>query len=97
MSESWTSRTKEPEVVKRGLTELPKLAEMGPNSAIDVGDWLHGLQNHMGDLSNNSGQWWSEVMQCLTQYYEAYLAASNVGKLTLRAEDYESALLKDTK
>ena len=70
---------------------------MGANSAIDIGDWLHGLQNHMGDLSNNSGQWWSEVMQCLTKYHEAYLAASNVGKLTIKAEDYESEFLKDSR
>ena len=97
MSESLSLRTREPEVVKPGLADLPKLAEMGANSAIDIGDWLHGLQNHMGDLSNNSGQWWSEVMQCLTKYYEAYLAASNVGKLTIKAEDYESEFLKDSR
>ena len=97
MSESLTSRTKEPEVVKPGLSELPKLADLGQNSAIDVGDWLHGLQNHMGDLSNNSGQWWAEVLTCLSSYYEAYLAASHVGKLTLKAEDYESDYLKNEK
>ena len=90
MSESLTSRTKEVEIVKPGLSELPKLADLGQNSAIDVGDWLHGLQNHMGDLSSNSGQWWAEVLSCLSQYYGAYLAASHVGKLTLKAEDYES-------
>eukprot|EP00439_Symbiodinium_sp_Y106_P050041 s545_g6.t1 len=97
MSESLSSRSREPEVVKPGLADLPKLAEMGPNSAIDIGDWLHGLQNHMGDLSNNSCHWWSEIMSCLTKYYEAYLAASNVGKLTIKAEDYESEFLKDPK
>ncbi|CAE7828798.1 RE1 [Symbiodinium sp. CCMP2592] len=85
------------QVVKPGLADLPRLPELGPNSAIDIGDWLHGLQNHMGDLSNNSGQWWSEIMSCLTKYYEAYLAASNVGKLTIKAEDFESDLLRDAK
>ncbi|CAE7227836.1 GIP [Symbiodinium sp. CCMP2456] len=97
MSESLTSRTKEPEVVKPGLSELPKLAELGQNSAIDVGDWLHGLQKHMGDLSNNSGQWWAEILTCLSRYYEAYLAASHVGKLTLKADDYETDYLKSEK
>ncbi|CAE7319561.1 RE1, partial [Symbiodinium sp. KB8] len=97
MSESLTSRSKEPEVVKPGLAELPRLPEMGQNSAIDIGDWLHGLQNHMGDLSNNSGVWWAEVMACLSRYYEAYLAASHVGKLAMNAEDYESDFLKDGK
>ena len=98
MSESLTTKSKEPEVVKPGLSELPKLAaELSGNSAIDVGDWLHGLQNHMGDLSNNSGQWWAEVLQCLTRYYDAYLKASHVDKLTLKAEDYETELLKDTR
>ncbi|CAE7607397.1 unnamed protein product [Symbiodinium sp. CCMP2592] len=97
MSESLSTRSKEPEVVKPGLSELPRLADLSNNSAIDVGDWLHGLQNHMGDLSNGSGQWWTEVLQCLTSYYDAYLKASHVGKLTLKAEDYETAFLKDSR
>ena len=85
MSQSLTSKGKDVEIVKPGLAELPRLPELSQNSAIDVGDWLHGLHNHMGDLSNSSSQWWNEVMGCLTKFYEAYLAASHVGKLALRA------------
>ena len=36
-------------------------------------------------------------MGCLTKFYEAYLAASHVGKLALRAVDYETSELKDDK
>ncbi|CAE7246860.1 TY2B-DR3 [Symbiodinium sp. CCMP2456] len=95
MSQTLSLKSKDVEVVKPGLAELPRLPELSTNSAIDVGDWLHGLQNHMGDLSNSSSQWWSEVLTCLSKYYEAYLAASHVGKLSLKAEDYETTLLRD--
>ncbi|CAE7817000.1 unnamed protein product, partial [Symbiodinium necroappetens] len=96
MTESIASRSKD-EIVKPGQAELPKLPDLCSNSAIDVGDWLHGLQNHMGDLSSNSGMWWKEVLACLSRYYEAYLSASHVGKLSLRSADYESDFLKDTR
>ena len=97
VSESLRSKTKDVEIVKPGIAELPKLAELSENSAIDVGDWLHGLQNHMGDLSNGSGDWWKEVMLSLAAYYDAYTRASHVGKLALRPEDYETPELKDPK
>ena len=95
MEESLSQKAKEPELVKPGAIDLPKLPEISANSAIDIGDWLHGIQNYMGDLSNASGSWWREIMQCLRAYYEAYTRASHVGKLALRSEDYESAELKD--
>ena len=96
MTESLALRSKD-EVVKPGQSELPKLPDLSANSAIDVGDWLHGLQNHMGDLSGNSGMWWKEVLACLSRYYEAYLSASHVGKLSLRSADYETDFLKDAR
>ena len=97
VSESLMSKAKEPEVVKPGISELPRLPELSENSAIDVGDWLHGLQNQMGDLSNGSGLWWKAVMASLSAYYEAYARASHVGKLSLRPDDYEVVELKDPK
>ena len=95
MKESLSLKAREPEIVKPGAIDLPKLPEVSSNSAIDIGDWLHGIQNYMGDLSNASGLWWREIMTCLKAYYEAYTRASHVGKLSLRPEDYESAELKD--
>ena len=89
MSQSLTNKAKDVEVVKPGLAELPRLPDLSASSAIDFGDWLHGLQNHMGDLSNSSSQWWTEVLGCLTKFYEAYLAASHVGKPALRAADFD--------
>ena len=97
VSESLRTKAKESEIVKPGTSELPRLADLSENSAIDVGDWLHGLQNHMGDLSNGSGLWWKEIMVSLAAYYDAYTRASHVGKLSLRPEDYESGELRDSK
>ena len=88
VSESLKSKAKDVEIVKPGISELPRLAELSENSAIDVGDWLHGLHNHMGDLSNGSGEWWKEILLSLAAYYEAYTRASHVGKLALKSEDY---------
>ncbi|CAE7746100.1 RE1 [Symbiodinium necroappetens] len=95
MSQTLSLKTKDIEVVKPGLTELPRLQDLSKNSAIDFGDWLHGLQNHMGDLSNSSSQWWNEVLACLSRFYSAYLDASHVGKLVLKAEDYETSVLRE--
>ncbi|CAE7892782.1 RE1, partial [Symbiodinium necroappetens] len=95
MSQTLSLKSKDIEVVKPGLTELPRLQDLSKNSAIDFGDWLHGLQNHMGDLSNSSSQWWNEVLACLSRFYSAYLDASHVGKLVLKAEDYETSVLRE--
>ena len=54
MKESLSLKAREPEIVKPGAIDLPKLPEVSSNSAIDIGDWLHGIQNKMGDLSNAS-------------------------------------------
>ncbi|CAE7769634.1 GIP [Symbiodinium sp. CCMP2592] len=97
MSQSLSSKAKEPEQVKPGVAELPKLAELSSNSAIDVGDWLHGLQNHMGDLSNGSSAWWKEILKCLVAYYVVYMSSSHVGKLAVKPEAYESEELRDVR
>ena len=88
-----------PEVIRPGVTgsELPKLPEADEQAAINVGDWLHGLAGPMGDLTDGSSRWWTEVMTSLDAFYKDYVGASTVRKVQLKAEDYSTAELKDPK
>ncbi|CAE7274874.1 TY4B-J [Symbiodinium sp. CCMP2592] len=88
-----------PETIRPGTTasELPKLSEADEMAAINVGDWLHGLSGPMGDLTDGSATWWSQVLMCLEAYYKDYVNASAVKKLQLRADDYANATLKEAK
>ena len=97
VSESLRIKAKELEIMKPGISELPRLADLSENSAIDIGDWLHGLQNHIGDLSNGSGLGGKEIILSLVAYYDAYTRASYARKLSLRPENYTSGELKDSK
>ena len=56
------SSTKAQEEVTKSAVEAPKLAELSEASAIVFGDWIHCLENVMGDLSTNSGEWWRAVL-----------------------------------
>ena len=85
-----------PEQIRPG-TELPRLLEADENAAINVGDWLHGLAAPMGDLTNDSSLWWTEVMKSLDDYYREYINAPTVKKMQLRAEDFSRPLLRESK
>ena len=78
-------------------SELPKLVEADEYAAINVGDWLHGLAGPMGDLTDGSSTWWSDVMQSLEAYYKEFLAATTVKKVQLKAEDFAVSRLKEVK
>ena len=97
MAASMTSKSSEPEQVKPGISELPRLPELSETSCIDIGDWIHALQCPMGDLSNSSAAWWQEVLLCLDRFYQAYLRSSNLTKLSLRPESFASAVVKEDK
>eukprot|EP00439_Symbiodinium_sp_Y106_P004649 s946_g1.t1 len=51
----------------------------------------------MGDLTDGSSRWWTEVMTSLDAFYKDYVGASPVRKVQLKAEDYSTAELKDPK
>ncbi|CAE7236687.1 RE1, partial [Symbiodinium sp. KB8] len=95
MSATMAHKAQEMEVVKPGISELPKLPELSETSCIDIGDWVHALECPMGDLSNGSAGWWKEVLQCLDRFYEAYLTSTNIGKLSLKPETFATAAVKD--
>ena len=72
-----------PETIRPGVaaSELPKLSEADEMAAINVGDWLHGLSGPMGDLTDGSAQWWSQVLVSLESVYKDYVNATAVRKL----------------
>ena len=95
VSSSSSSPQSEPEVVKPGISELPRLSELSETSCIDVGDWLHALECPMGDISNGSAVWWREILAILDRFYGACLTSSNLDKLSLRTESYAGTLIKE--
>ena len=97
MSASLNNRAHEMELVKPGISELPRLPELSETSCIDIGDWIHSLQCPMGDLSNGSSSWWRELLQCLDRFYTAYLESSNLAKLNLKPESFATAFVKEEK
>ena len=59
--------------------QLPKLPEWCPETApIDFGDWLTCLEVHMADLSSSSEQWWSLVMQTVTEWYSDHMSLTPI-------------------
>ena len=95
MTASLSRANNEVEVVKPGITELPKLADLTETSCLDIGDWLHALECPMGDISNTSSVWWRGILSSLDEYYKAYLESSNMGKLALKVENFASPLVKE--
>ncbi|CAE7447103.1 RE1, partial [Symbiodinium sp. CCMP2456] len=71
--------------------------EADEQAAINVGDWLHGLAGPMGDLTDGSSKWWAEVMMSLDRLNQDYMSVPTVRKVQLRAEDYATAELRDSK
>ena len=97
MSATMAHKAQELEVVKPGISELPRLPELSETSCIDIGDWVHALECPMGDLSNGSSSWWKETLQCLDRFYDAYLKSSNIAKLSLKPEAFATAFVKEEK
>ncbi|CAE7296882.1 RE1 [Symbiodinium sp. KB8] len=97
MSATMAHKAQELEVVKPGISELPRLPELSETSCIDIGDWVHALECPMIDLSNGTSSWWKETLQCLDRFYDAYLKSSNIAKLSLKPEAFATAFLKEEK
>ncbi|CAE7716201.1 unnamed protein product [Symbiodinium sp. CCMP2456] len=68
------------------MVDAPKLPEVTETSAVDFGDWLHCVENVMGDLSANSAEWWKGVIEDAMDYYKKYQEADQFGRLALKPE-----------
>ena len=78
------SQTKTQEEVTKSVVEAPKLAELSEASAIDFGDWIHCLENVMGDLSASSSEWWRAVLEDPQTYYQKYVEEDQFARLALK-------------
>ena len=75
-------RDDNPEVVKPGITTLPKLAVPNPASgSLEFQDWLDLVRGLMSDLSDSSTLWWSSVMQLAGHAYAQWSVSSPLDRL----------------
>eukprot|EP00439_Symbiodinium_sp_Y106_P010606 s6827_g1.t1 len=75
------SQMKTQEEVTKSVVEAPKLAELSEASAIDFGDWIHCLENVMGDLSASSSE---AVLEDAQTYYQKYVEGDQFARLALK-------------
>ena len=62
-----------PEAVKPGMSVLPTLKAVNPQTApIDIQDWIEMLNAPMADLSNSSATWWMKVRQLAMDTYKEW-------------------------
>ena len=62
---------------------------------MEFGDWLHCIENVMGDLSSFSTEWWQYVTNDASVYYQKYQQADQFARLSLKP--VASAELSDPK
>ena len=62
-----------PEAVKSGMSVLPVLKAVNPQTApIDIQDWIEMLNAPMADLSNSSATWWTRVRELAMETYKEW-------------------------
>ena len=68
------------EVVRPGITELPKLSEPTAESGpIDLGDWMIIIEPLLADLSDSSAEWWQFMVTEAKEWYARYLQEHDPG------------------
>ena len=74
-----------PEAVKPGMSVLPTLKAVNPQTApIDIQDWIEMLNAPMADLSNSSAAWWAEVRQLAMDTYKEWARATPLERLHVK-------------
>ncbi|CAE7244732.1 unnamed protein product [Symbiodinium natans] len=75
----------QPETVKPGVHDLPKLDEYAPETAaIDLINWMTHISPILEDISDTSGAWWGETLRQASQWYQAFAAASPLQRLQMK-------------
>ena len=69
------------ETVKPGLSALPILGEPGPEAPVDFQHWAYTINPAMQDLSDNSSEWWENVLIAAECYYREFLKLDPVARL----------------
>ena len=71
-----------PEAVKPGVSVLPALKAVSPQTApIDIQDWIEMLNAPMADLSNSSAVWWSKVRELAMETYKQWAHSTPLERL----------------
>lgn len=74
------------EIVRAGAPELPTLGEWsateGPITM--MGDWLTMLEPAIADLSNSADQWWTLMMEAVSEWYQEHLLLSPLDRTAHR-------------
>ena len=80
-------KSKEIEVVKGFVGELPKLPEWRAESApLDLTDWLLTIEPTMSDLSDNSQGWWESILKAIREWYSNHLELTPLERVEHRPE-----------
>ena len=75
----------QPETVKPGMQDLPKLDEYSPETAaIDLINWMTHISPILEDISDTSGAWWGETLRQASQWCQAFAAASPLQRLQMK-------------
>ena len=83
--EQASSSADEPETVKPGVSSIPKLKGIDPNtSPMDFQDWVTLLKARMHDMSATSHLWWPKVVHEAEQVYQRFATASPIEKLQVK-------------
>ena len=90
-----TSTTASQEVVKPGTVALSPLPEYrasdgAGSSALQLQDWMEVATTVLADVSENSGTWWSAVMELVNGTYARWLAATPLERLQITPEGAEA-------
>ena len=80
------------EQVKPGTTTLAPLPDPrgGCEAAIQFQDWLEVACSVLSDVSEQSGQWWREVIVAVEGTYEEWLAATPLERLAVVPKNSET-------
>ena len=83
------------EVVKPGTLTLSPLPEYrasdgAGSSALQLQDWLEVAATVLADVSENSGAWWSAVMDLVNETYSQWLAATPLERLQIAPKGAEA-------
>ena len=55
--------------------------EPGPEAPVDFQDWAYTINPAMQDLSDNSSEWWENVLVAAECYYREFLKLDPVARL----------------
>ena len=74
-------RQKDVEIIKSAVVDLPKLQEWKADTApLDLADWLLVVEPGLSDLSDNSQQWWEEMLASVKQWYAEQSRQEPIGE-----------------